>query len=340
MSLQQLFTSRKIYDATTFVAGKGKLFYDETTGQLRLGDGVTPGGTIVGVASTSTLVNGTWTTSLSSSGTVFLPKGLQTASTGTLNLFTDYGSGNINIGGYAPTINMGGGQVNIGYLNTRIVFGYSGVLTAGTSFTGLTGTPASNGVWTTAMATSTNGNGGPQNGSPVYFTVRGAFGTYSSVQQNYYGQGQNYAVGDTITIAGTQLGGTSPANDLTFTIAGGVGNTYPNLGPGSLVFDYGLGQFFGYVQTDNYTNLNWTRLDNTSSSTLVNGSAILSLSTAGTLTFPDSTVQTTAYTGLTPNGTKTSTATGTAGQTSFDSNYFYICISTNTWRRVALGSTY
>jgi len=60
----------------------------------------------------------------------------------------------------------------------------------------------------------------------------------------------------------------------------------------------------------------------------------------GSLTFPNATVQTTAYTGLTPNGTKASTATGTAGQTSYDSTYFYICIATNTWRRVALGSTY
>jgi hypothetical protein len=58
------------------------------------------------------------------------------------------------------------------------------------------------------------------------------------------------------------------------------------------------------------------------------------------LRFPDTTVQSTAYTGLIPNSTKASTATGTAGQTSFDSNYFYVCIATNTWRRVALGSSY
>jgi hypothetical protein len=236
-------------------------------------------------------------------GNLTLPEGLQTSSSGTLNLFTDYSSGNINIGGVSPTINMGGGQVNVGYLNTRIVFGYSGVLTAGTSFTGLTGTPASNGVWTTAIATGTNGNGGPQNGVPVSFTVRGAFGTYSSVQQNYYGQGQNYAVGNTITIAGTQLGGTSPANDLTFTIAGEVGNTYPNLGPGSLVFDYGLGRFFGYIQNTAGTSPVWSRLDNAPASSLVNGAYTASLGTDGSLTFPDATVQTTAYPGV--DGTTT-----------------------------------
>ena len=46
-SLQQLFTSRKPYNASTFVAGKGKLFYDETSGALRIGNGVTPGGSLI-----------------------------------------------------------------------------------------------------------------------------------------------------------------------------------------------------------------------------------------------------------------------------------------------------
>lgn len=47
MPLQQLFTSRKPYDADTFVGQEGKLFYDEATGYLRLGDGNTPGGKVV-----------------------------------------------------------------------------------------------------------------------------------------------------------------------------------------------------------------------------------------------------------------------------------------------------
>ena len=56
MSLQQLFTSRKPYDPATFVAGAGKMFYDETSGYLRIGDGLTPGGHSIGLpqASTST----------------------------------------------------------------------------------------------------------------------------------------------------------------------------------------------------------------------------------------------------------------------------------------------
>lgn len=61
---------------------------------------------------------------------------------------------------------------------------------------------------------------------------------------------------------------------------------------------------------------------------------------ANILYYNTSTKEVTYGTPIVPNGTKASTATGTAGQTSYDSTYFYICIATNTWRRVALGSTY
>lgn len=44
--------------------------------------------------------------------------------------------------------------------------------------------------------------------------------------------------------------------------------------------------------------------------------------------------------GTVPNGTKTATATGTAGQISYDANYVYICTATNTWKRAALTGSY
>jgi hypothetical protein len=47
-----------------------------------------------------------------------------------------------------------------------------------------------------------------------------------------------------------------------------------------------------------------------------------------------------AVLGTVPNGTKTATATGTAGQISYDANYVYICIATNTWKRAALTGGY
>jgi len=34
----------------------------------------------------------------------------------------------------------------------------------------------------------------------------------------------------------------------------------------------------------------------------------------------------------------TATSTGTAGQVARDSSYLYVCIATNTWKRVALSS--
>jgi hypothetical protein len=104
-------------------------------------------------------------------------------------------------------------------------------------------------------------------------------------------------------------------------ISGGYSYTFPGL--------TGNTSQAGYVSisSNNFVSIS----SNTKSWTFNN---------SGTLTFPDNTVQNTAYTQLTSNGTKTSNDTGTAGQTSYDSNYFYVCIATNTWRRVALGSSY
>lgn len=39
-----------------------------------------------------------------------------------------------------------------------------------------------------------------------------------------------------------------------------------------------------------------------------------------------------------PSVPPTPTAAGTKGQMAYDGNYFYICIATNTWRRVAIST--
>jgi hypothetical protein len=39
-------------------------------------------------------------------------------------------------------------------------------------------------------------------------------------------------------------------------------------------------------------------------------------------------------------GTKAANATGTAGQISYDTNYIYICVATNTWKRSPLTGGY
>jgi len=50
MTTQRVFTSRSQKSAATYVGNRGQLFYNETNGQLRLSDGVTPGGTAVGIS--------------------------------------------------------------------------------------------------------------------------------------------------------------------------------------------------------------------------------------------------------------------------------------------------
>lgn len=45
------------------------------------------------------------------------------------------------------------------------------------------------------------------------------------------------------------------------------------------------------------------------------------------------------YNGIAPNGTPaSSSATGTTGIIQWDSNYIYVCVAPNTWKRAAIAS--
>jgi hypothetical protein len=181
---------------------------------------------------------------------------------------------------------------------------YSGSVMTST-FGSLTGTAtvATTRVVTGVTQLSTSGRGsGAMFQVTVYYDGNSI--TYTAVSIDYNGgnqqYGTGYAVGDTVTIAGASLGGTTPTNNLTFTIGNLVKNNYPAGLDGGIIYDYSNKHFLAY------NGSTWTQLDNP----------------------------------LTPSGTKASNAYGVAGQTSYDSNYFYVCIATNTWRRVALGSSY
>jgi len=50
MPTQRIFASRTKVAAGSYVANKGMLFYDEASGLLRLGDGVTAGGQLIGIS--------------------------------------------------------------------------------------------------------------------------------------------------------------------------------------------------------------------------------------------------------------------------------------------------
>jgi len=52
--------------------------------------------------------------------------------------------------------------------------------------------------------------------------------------------------------------------------------------------------------------------------------------------FADSTIQNTAFKWTSVPAS--SSAAGTAGQIAYDSNYIYVCVTTNTWKRILLGS--
>jgi len=67
----------------------------------------------------------------------------------------------------------------------------------------------------TPAQTSTSGSG---TGFVPYVFVQN--GTYSVTQNSFSNAGSNYAVGETITISGARLGGTTPANDLVVKVAG------------------------------------------------------------------------------------------------------------------------
>lgn len=60
MTLQVIVSSRALYPVETYVGDRGQLFFNETEGDLRIGDGVTPGGKLLTFPSTvesSTILN-------------------------------------------------------------------------------------------------------------------------------------------------------------------------------------------------------------------------------------------------------------------------------------------
>jgi hypothetical protein len=147
----------------------------------------------------------------------------QTALTAGTNIFP--GSTFITIGQgsigttslYSPVINLGS---TLGSLTSYTTFSASG------------NSVSSAGNYT--VSPTTNGYGG---GCLLTIVKTGSGTTYSTgiggnLTITVSGSNFGYAIGDTITVLGTLLGGTSPANDLTLTILSGLSsstiNTYGN----------------------------------------------------------------------------------------------------------------
>ena len=93
-------------------------------------------------------------------------------------------------------------------------------------------------------------------------------------------------------------------------------------------------------------NANFTELysGGASESQLTNGAYTVTLGTNGALTFPDATVQTTAYQQVAVPAHSYGAAGDKVGMIAFDSTYIYYCTanyvntSTNIWKRTAHGA--
>jgi hypothetical protein len=96
------------------------------------------------------------------------------------------------------------------------------------------------------------------------------------------------------------------------------------------------------IFSGNYTDLTNKPTIPTSFSSLVNGTAAISLTSTGALSFTDGTTQSTAYQEVAAPTTSAGSTFDKAGMIAFDTNYIYYCTAayvnptTPIWKRVAL----
>jgi len=84
-------------DAATYVGPAGQLWYDVDTGILRLGDNVTPGGTVVSSGASNTIFNGT------SNVNIPIPNGDVTVSTNAISNAAVFSQGSLYLKGPVVT---------------------------------------------------------------------------------------------------------------------------------------------------------------------------------------------------------------------------------------------
>jgi hypothetical protein len=184
-------------------------------------------------------------------------------------------------------------------------------------------------------------------------------GRTSSIGSRHTPIKNNDSLGGIVFNGAASTGTTSTSNYGHVRVGAIVANAIEDFGPGNdainLVF-----QTNNVSASPNKTKLllsepvnNYT--SNNHSFKTVNQTSVLDISSSlttmfngafqfhstGTMVFPDSTVQTTAYTGNAPRSVAvptSSSSSGTVGDVAWDQAYVYICVDTNTWRRtVATG---
>jgi hypothetical protein len=172
------------------------------------------------------------------------------------------------------------------------------------------------------VATASNGDDYHQY-IDLGITGGGWDGTQDNSLTDALGEGDGYLYVQGGYGGGHLVVGTTTANQWTKVISGGANQQFItaeffppntqsyNTGLGSLVVHGGIGANGFVCSTD--------------------------VKVSNTVTFSDSTTQNTAFQKVTvPTH---STSNGVVGQIAWDSGYIYICVSTNTWKRVALNLT-
>jgi hypothetical protein len=114
-------------------------------------------------------------------------------------------------------------------LSVGAITGSTRYNTGGLAKSGTTPVIATDATYTAVVPVSTTGIG---SGATMDITVyAGAATTYSndniSIEIVYGDGGSDYEVGDILTVAGTDIGAASPANDLTLVVESVIGQPYP-----------------------------------------------------------------------------------------------------------------
>jgi hypothetical protein len=143
-------------------------------------------------------------------------EGVASVTLGGTNNSSGFTAGATQISFSAPTI--ANGTTTTGSLVTT-----SGIINSSTTFGTVTGTAITGTQGGTALAVkSTSGSG---TGATFTIAKTGAGTSYNGATTiTVVAGGSGYAVNNTITISGALLGGTTPANDLTFTLGTSVVN--------------------------------------------------------------------------------------------------------------------
>lgn len=175
--------------------------------------------------------------------------------------------------------------------------------------------------------------------NPINSTVRATneYTFVSSRRSNYTAAQQPIKQGDSLGVFNFKgyASTSTPSGVLSAVIRAHATSNFDTATPGSGLHFRTLSSSTGVLETNldlqsegNSYNSAYHRFADATG----NGNTVVIQS--GTVVFSNQTVQSTAYQGFTSVPTS-STSTGITGQMAYDANYFYICVYTNQWKRIA-----